>query len=845
MPRRKRRERRAAARAAARAESPPATGATPPSPERGGGPANAARRRRAEAPALLGLALLVWACYFPALSGGFVWDDAIFAEEPVIHRWSGLWNIWFSPADITNEGHYWPIVYTTFWLEHKLWGLAPLGYHLVNVVLHLANTVLVWRLLLALAVPGAWAVAAVFAVHPLHVESVAWIIERKDLLSAAFYLSAALAWIRFVEAPHPRRHCLALGLFAAGLLSKSMVVTLPAALLLWHWWKRGRVTGTDCLRLAPLFVVGLGITAGDLAFYAAREPLALGYTAVERVLIAARALWFYAGKLVWPSDLAVIYPRWEITAGDPVGWAYVAAAAGLAGLLWCLRRRLGRGPLAGAAFFAVTLSPVLGFVDYGYMQFSFAADRFQYLAGVGLMAVLVGGAALGAGRLPGRLRFAPAGVLLVVLAVLGTLTWRQAGIYRDEITLFSHIVSLNPEARDAHLNLGGALFDAGRVEESREASLVAIEQRPEAAGAHANLGRVLLFEGRFDEAEARLAHALALDPRDRITWQNMGELRRKQGRYEEAVEWFGKVLARDTGNAVAHAGLGASLYELKRYDEALASMDRALALAPEGPNVRSLHALAGHAQLALGRVGEAERRFRRAVRTEPRNPAPLIELARLRMAQERFDEAGAYLRRARALAPDDTAVLQYIAEALRKQGRYAEAVESYRAVLAIDPDFAMAHAGMGDALYRLERYAEAIESLERSLSLHSLPPTATARLVLMGRAAEKLGRAQAAVGYFERAVSIDPRDREALDNLAVVRYGAKRYEDALGLYRTLLDIEPDNARILANLGATLYRLDRHEEALRTFERALSLDPELKTARTGVEQLRKRLRTHGE
>ena len=224
---------------------------------------------------------------------------------------------------------------------------------------------LVWRLLLALAVPGAWAVAAVFAVHPLHVESVAWIIERKDLLSALFYLSALLVWIRFVEVPRPQRYCLALGLFAAGLLSKSIVVTLPAALLLWHWWKQGRVTGTDCLRLAPFFVVGFGITAGDLAFYASREPLALGYSAVERTLIAARALWFYAGKLVWPSDLAVIYPLWEVHAGDPVGWAYVAAAAGLAGLLWCLRHRLGRGPLAGAAFFAVTLSPVLGFVDEG------------------------------------------------------------------------------------------------------------------------------------------------------------------------------------------------------------------------------------------------------------------------------------------------------------------------------------------------------------------------------------------------------------------------------------------------------------------------------------------------
>ncbi len=232
----------------------------------------------------------------------------IFAEEPVVHAASGLWNIWFSPSDIKNEGHYWPLVYTSFWLEHKLWGLAPAGYHAVNVLLHLINVLLLWRLLLQLAVPGALVIAAVFAVHPLHVESVAWIIERKDVLSALFYLTAVLAWIRFTEAPRPRGYALALVLFTAGLLSKSVVVTLPVALLIWHWWQHGRVTRTDLLRLAPFFAVAAGITAADLSFYTSREALELGYSLPERVLIAARALWFYVGKLLWPTELAVIYP---------------------------------------------------------------------------------------------------------------------------------------------------------------------------------------------------------------------------------------------------------------------------------------------------------------------------------------------------------------------------------------------------------------------------------------------------------------------------------------------------------------------------------------------------------
>ena len=217
------------------------------------------------------LVLLVAAAYAPAFLAGFVWDDRIFTESRAVRDWSGLWKIWFafSPRAIRNEGHYWPLVHTTFWIEHKLWGFAPAGYHAVNVLLHAANTVLLWRLAGRLEVPGAWAIAAVFAVHPLHVESVAWVIERKDLLSALFYLAAVSAWLRFSESGGRKHYLLALVLFVLGLLCKSIVVTLPAALLICHWWKRGRVGGADLLRLAPFFAVGIAVAAADTAFYAA------------------------------------------------------------------------------------------------------------------------------------------------------------------------------------------------------------------------------------------------------------------------------------------------------------------------------------------------------------------------------------------------------------------------------------------------------------------------------------------------------------------------------------------------------------------------------------------------
>ena len=784
------------------------------------------------------LGVLAAVSYLPALSGGFVWDDVIFAEEPVIHAVSGLKSIWFSPADIRNEGHYWPLVYTSFWLEHKLWGLAPAGYHAVNIALHLANCLLLWRLLARLRVPGAAVIAAVFAVHPVHVESVAWIIERKDVLSALFYLSAVLVWIRFVEQPRPARYALALALFTAGLLSKSVVVTLPAALLIWHWWQQGRVTRVDLLRLAPFAAVAVGITVGDLSFYTSREPLELGYTLAERALIASRALWFYVGKLLWPADLAVIYPQWEIDAGDLSAWAYPVAAAALAAGLWLARRRLGRGPPAGVLYFAVTLGPVLGFVDYGYLQFSFVADRFQYLASIGVLAVLIGAAAHRVGRLPAAYRHGALGLAAVVVVVLGGLTWRQAGVYRDEVTLFSHVVAHNPQARDAHLNLGSALFEAGRNQEGLEASRIAVEQRPDSAGALANLGRALIHFGQLEEAERHLRRAVRIDPRSATAHQNLAEALRKQERYAEAVESYRAVLAIEEEFALAHAGMGMALFRDGLHAAALDAMARALALQPSLPTAAVLHLHMGRAARELGRLPEAAAYLERAAEIDPDRIDPLLDLASLRIAQGRSADAERTLRNLRNSRATDPVALHNVAEALRAQGRYAEAIASYRAALQAKVDFAPAYAGLGIALFQSERFEEAIAALQQALTLQpDLPISGSSLHVILGRAAQRLGRADA-TEHFEQAVRNDPRDREALDRLAMARFGQERYEEALALYRTMAELEPDNALTHSNLGATLYHLGRMDEALASMERALALDPDLEAARFGREHLRR-------
>ena len=545
---------------------------------------------RQDALAFLVLGLLVVVSYLPAmLWGGFVWDDNLCIKVDPVREVSGLWQIWFSPSAIEEEHHYWPLVYMTFWLEHKLWGFDPTGYHIVNVLLHLANVLLLWHLLRRLAVPGAWVVAAVFAVHPLHVESVAWVIERKDVLSGLFYLAAVLAWMRFVEKPRPRWYVGSLVLYAAGLLSKSIAITLPVALLIWHWWKQDRVTSTDLWRLVPFCVVGLVITVGDLSFYRSETTTSFDYSLAERTLIAARALWFYAGKLLWPSELAVIYPLWDIRVSDPLAWGYPIAAVALAVALWHFRHQLGRGPLAGALFFSITLSPVLGFVDYGYMQYAFVADRFQYLAGIGIIAVLISAVTYGVRHLLGLWQKGVLGVAAVALVVLGMLTWRQASIWRDDETLNRHIIALNPQAQYAYYNLGRFLYGQGRYEAALEPTRVAVEQDPDDSDAHIYLGSILIFLERFEEAETHLRRAIALDPQARGALHRLASLRTDQHHYDEALQLFQRLIAIDPSDVVAHGNMGAVLFYLGRNDEALKSFDQALSLDPTLENARDNH----------------------------------------------------------------------------------------------------------------------------------------------------------------------------------------------------------------------------------------------------------------
>jgi tetratricopeptide (TPR) repeat protein len=494
------------------------------------------------------LVAAVFLAYQPAWRGGFVWDDDQHVTRPELRSWQGLYHIWFNVGATLQ---YYPFVHSLFWVEHRLWGDATLGYHLVNLLLHATAAVMAAVVLRRLAIPGAYLAAAIFALHPLQVESVAWITEHKNTLSAVFYLGAGLAYLRFDRTRKAACYFAALGLFLLALLSKTVTGTLPGALLVIFWWQRGRLSWKrDVAPLLPFFLLGAGggmITAWwELKLNECTGP-DFAFRFVERVLIAGRAAWFLFGKLCWPTNLTFIYPRWQIDSS--AWWQYLFPLGGAAVLavLWAIRRRT-RAPLAGVLFFGGTLFPVMGFFSLYTYRYSLVADHYQYLACLGIIAL----ASAGAVRLSERCQLRRAvgyGLCLLLLATLAYLTCRQSRMYADSETLYRTTIERNPDCWLAHNNLAAMLAARGDVDEAIDHYNRSLAVKPDHAEAQNNLAVALAGRERNDEAIEHYNKALEVKPDFAAAHVNLGDLLAKLGRADEAVDHYQEALKSEPDNA--------------------------------------------------------------------------------------------------------------------------------------------------------------------------------------------------------------------------------------------------------------------------------------------------------
>jgi tetratricopeptide (TPR) repeat protein len=473
---------------------------------------------------LMGL-LLVFAtiaAYLPVFFAGFIWDDdAYVTNNPLLTAPDGLWRIWFDPLATPQ---YYPMVHTTFWIEYHLWGLYPMGFHIVNVVIHILGALLFWRVLTVLKVPGAWLAAAIFALHPVQVETVAWVTERKNVLSTFFYFASALACLKFYglengneEGRRRNQGCLyaAFALFVAALLSKTVACSLPATVLLVIWWKRGRLQLRDVLPMLPFFAVGMALGLGTAwieKHHVGAQGSEWALTFPERCLIAGRALCFYVGKLVWPVHLIFMYPRWIINSGLWWQWLFPVADVAVVLGLWLARHRIGRGPLVAVLFFCGTLIPALGFVNVYPMLYSFVADHFQYLACAGLIALASAGIVKAFGNDGNVKLFLKPVFCGGLLLTLGILTWRQCGMYTNAEVLWRTTIQRNPGSWMAQVNLGNLLLWGGRTDEAIAHYKRCLEINPDVVSAYYDLGVVSAQTGHAKDAIMYYHKALQLQP---------------------------------------------------------------------------------------------------------------------------------------------------------------------------------------------------------------------------------------------------------------------------------------------------------------------------------------------
>lgn len=578
--------------------------------------------------ATLGAAALVLgiiAAYGPALYGGFLFDDdSLLINSATVKAADGLYRIWFT----TDPIDYWPITNSSFWIEWRLWGPKPLGYHVTNVMLHACSALVLWSVLRRLSIPGAWLAAAVFALHPVNVQSVAWIAQRKNTLALLFFLLSVHQFVASEDTGRRPPYWLSVAFFLLAMLSKGSVATLPVMLLLLVWWRRGSLNLRDVRRALPYFAVAIALTLVNLWFQSRMEGGTRDLTMLPRLLGAAAIAWFYALKAVAPLDLTFMYPQWSIQASEWRWWLPLLGAAAITVLLmWRRRDDVARHLLFAWGFFCLALLPVMGFTDTYFMKYALVADHYQYIAIIAVAAA----AAAGAYRwLPHRLRGA---IGVAVIAVLGAMTWSQAHVYADAETFYRTAIDRNPNVAVLHNNLGAALLERETTEEAAAHLRQALRLQPDFALAHNNLCNAAARLGSALEAISECTAALQNEPGRASLRTSLAIALAAVGRLTEAREEFEVALRLNPSSTQARDGFIGVLHELGdqllaggRTDEAIREYEEALR---RDPGLAETHNNLAVALARQGRHVQAIEHLRMAVKLEPGNPEFQANLSRL------------------------------------------------------------------------------------------------------------------------------------------------------------------------------------------------------------------------
>jgi Tfp pilus assembly protein PilF len=566
------------------------------------------------------IAAAILAIYAPVLHGDWIGDDKTdITTNAIIQSPTGLSDIWFKPGSLED---YYPIKASVQWGQWHLWHMDTVGYHFTNIFLHLINALLVWRFLGKFRLKFAWLGGLLFAIHPVNVESVAWIAELKNTLSLPFFLLAMIAWIDYDKDGKQRNYLLSVAFFFITMLCKTSAMMFPFVILLYAWWGRGEINRRDLYASVPFFVISLVLGLATLwsetwylqVHHQEGHFVQLGW--VSRFALAGLSLAFYLSKSICPVNLSFTYSRWIIeppSVEQFLPWIIFCAAALW---FWFERASWGKHALLGLGFFALQLTPVLGFVVASYMNVSWVMDHFLYLPIIGIIGLLMAGLEAIDKRALSRGHYYVMGVTAVIMGLLTVSSRAYAAIFTDPITLCASVIEHNPDSRFAHRELGSELLQRGRIDEAIEQYQKALEIDSDLDKSHGDLGLALSIKGRLDEAISQFQKALELNPHMADVRNNLGIALSRKGQWNEAITQFQEVLKTNPTIADTYNNLGIALSNQGQLDQAMEQYQKALQI---NPNDSKFHYNLGNTLFKKGLWDEAIIQFQQVMRLDPSN----------------------------------------------------------------------------------------------------------------------------------------------------------------------------------------------------------------------------------
>jgi tetratricopeptide (TPR) repeat protein len=680
------------------------------------------------------LVLGVIIAYQQVWHAGFIWDDDHhLTENPCIIGPLGFKDIWTTRAAI-----YYPMVLSSFWVEHFVWGLNPLSYHLVNVAMHAACAILLWRVLQNLQVRGAWLGAALWALHPVQVESVAWITELKNTQSCLFYLFAIYFFVKWratngIEDRNSGicKYALVLIFAMMAILSNASTVMLPVVLGLCWWWIERCWRWRNVAWLVPFVLISIaasGWTIWEQKVHSGAQGQEWAQSGLDRAVIAGKDVWFYIGKLCWPHPLIFIYSRWEISSSSLTSYLPGFAAAMGLFILWLNRNTVLRPIFLAFTYFVISLFPVLGFFNVYFFRYSFVADHFQYLASIGPLALAAAGIVTLFDFVKQRRWWLEVAICVALLG-LGTLTWRQVRIYRNMETLWTDTLEKNPDSWMSDNNLGFVLFQKGQIEEAITYYKKAIQINPNSYNTEDDLGIALVRIGRVEEAMTQYRKAIEINPDYADAHYNLGNALLQTGRVEEAISHYQKAIKINPNSSEIEYNLGNVFLRTGRVEEAMTYYRKAIEIKPDYADA---HNNLGNILLQTGQAEEALIHFKKVLEIEPKFEKAYNNMGVALLRMHRLDEASNYFTKAIEIKPDYAEPHYNLGEIFGLQGNWDKAVQEYRRTLALSPNSAQACYQLGLVLEKQDKLAEAIAEYQEGARLNPRDEKVKQRLRSLG-----------------------------------------------------------------------------------------------------------------